>query len=81
MPTDYATIQEAIDNATEGGTVFVYNGTYYESVSIANESITLQGENANVTTIHGNGTADEVVSVTGHYVKVSGFTVRGSSTP
>ncbi|HUV02229.1 MAG TPA: hypothetical protein VMW67_02095 [Desulfobacteria bacterium] len=27
VPTDYPTIQQAIDNASSGDTIFVYNGT------------------------------------------------------
>ena len=81
VPTDYPTIQEAIDAASSGDTVFVYNGTYYEDsgVSISKNNITLQGEDANTTTIHGMWTAGKVVYVTGDYVNVSDFTVTGST--
>jgi parallel beta-helix repeat protein len=74
-------IQAAVDNAGEGDTIFVWNGTYYEGggVSISKERITLQGEDANTTTIHGKWTADNVVYVSGNYVNVSGFTVTGSA--
>ena len=33
-PGNYSTIQEAINDANNGDTVFVYNGTYYEHVTI-----------------------------------------------
>jgi len=81
VPTDYATIQEAVDAASPGDTVFVYNGTYYDDdgVKIEKDRITLQGEDANTTTIHGKWAAEEVVYVSGDYVNVSGFTVTGSS--
>ena len=81
VPTDYPTIQQAIDAASLGDTVFVWNGTYYEGngVNISEDSITLQGEDANTTTIHGRWTAEGVVYVRGDYVNVSGFTVTGSS--
>ena len=80
VPTDYPTIQQAIDAASPGDTVFVYNGTYYEGngVSISKNRITLQGEDKNSTTIHGKWTAEKVVYVTGNYVNVSVFSVTGS---
>jgi nitrous oxidase accessory protein len=43
VPDDYSTIQEAVNNANVGDTVFVRNGTYYENVVI-NKSLTLVGE-------------------------------------
>lgn len=79
VPTDYPTIQQAIDATLPGDRVFVWNGTYYESVIISNDSITLQGEDANTTTIHGKWLAEKVVYVSGNYVNISGFTVTSSS--
>ena len=43
-PGNYTKIQDAIDNSTEGDTVFVFSGTYYESILIW-KSISLVGEN------------------------------------
>ena len=37
VPDDFPTIQEAIENAEEGDTVFVKNGTYNENVVINNQ--------------------------------------------
>ncbi len=39
-PNNYTQIQDAIDNASEGDTVFVFNGTYFEHVTV-NKSINL----------------------------------------
>ena len=31
---NYTKIQDAVDNASSGDTIFVYNGTYYEHIAI-----------------------------------------------
>jgi parallel beta-helix repeat protein len=78
VPNDYYTIQEAIDAASEGDTVFVKSGTYEESVSI-DQPVSLIGENPATTTIIGdyrlNGT---VVLIRHNNVNVTGFTVQPS---
>lgn len=76
-PGNYTKIQDAIDNASSGDTVFVYNGTYYENVVI-NKNISLIGEDKNITIIDGER-KDNVIKITNDYVNVSGFTIRNSS--
>jgi len=49
---DYVTIQKAIDAADDGDTVYIYNGVYYESLSVS-KSITLIGEDNKYTIIDG----------------------------
>ena len=40
VPDQFATIQEAINNASAGDTIFVRKGTYHENI-IVNKSLTL----------------------------------------
>ena len=45
VPDNYPSIAAAVGNASQGDTVLVKAGTYYENVAI-NKSITITGENA-----------------------------------
>jgi len=47
---DYTQIQKAIDDASDGDTIFVHNGTYYETL-IINKSINLIGASKDKTII------------------------------
>ena len=77
VPTEHPTIQEAINHANPGDTIFVDNGTYYEHLVI-NKSISLIGEDRNTTIIDG-GEADTVISITTSNVTVKGFTIQRSA--
>jgi len=74
-PNNYTKIQDAINDSSNGDTVFVYIGTYYESIEI-DKSITLIGEDRNNTIIDANMSGD-VVYVSADWVNISGFTIRG----
>ena len=73
VPDDYPTIQEAIDHASDGDTIFVRDGRYYENIHM-NKSICLVGENKHGTIIDGNFTGT-VVAITADNVNVSNFTI------
>jgi parallel beta-helix repeat protein len=73
-PGNYTSIQSAIDNASDGDTIFVYNGTYYENIVIY-KTINLIGESKTGTIIDGNRSGD-VVNVTADHVKIKGFTIQ-----
>jgi parallel beta-helix repeat protein len=77
VPVDFLTIQEAINNATDGDVVFVYNGTYHENV-VVNKTVSLAGEDFGITILDG-GASDFTVRVDSDNVTVSGFTIRNSS--
>jgi parallel beta-helix repeat protein len=78
VPNNYTTIQEAIDNATAGDTIYVWAGTYNENV-IVNKTVTLIGNGSANTTIDGGGT-NNVVTITTDWVNLTGFKVTNSGT-
>ena len=53
VPDDYGSIQEAIDSAVDGDTVYVKSGMYHENL-VVNKSLSLIGENVDTTIIDGN---------------------------
>lgn len=74
---NYTKIQDAIDDANPGDTVFVYDESspYYENL-VVNKSISMIGENRETTVVDG-GLSGEVIYVRGiDGVTVSGFTIR-----
>ena len=77
-PGNYSTIQSAIDDASTGDTVFVYDDSspYYENV-VVDKSIQLVGENRESTVIDGSGSRD-VVDIENDWVEIKGFTIRNS---
>ncbi len=84
----YKTIQEAIDNATSGDTIYVKNETYYESVLVNKSNIELVGNSTtDCQIIHyydGSSTIDFAagINITASNVNVTGFniTVSGNYT-
>ena len=50
VPVDQNTIQLGLTNASEGDTVFVSEGIYYENIYINQKSITILSENGNENT-------------------------------
>ncbi len=76
-PGNYSTIQAAINDANPGDTVFVYNGTYDETI-LVNKSIDLIGEDRDITIIDG-GASGDVVSIVVDWVNISGFTIQHAS--
>ena len=73
----YTSIQQAIDNATDGDTIFVHEGTYIEQLHI-NKSITLKGNGSAVTNITGDANGN-VIEISSENVIIEGFHISGSS--
>jgi len=79
---NYTRIQDAIDNASSGDTVFVYDDSspYYEHVRVT-KAINLIGENVNTTTINDNfSQLTAAISLLTRYITIKGFTIKGEAT-
>jgi len=76
-PADFSSIQEAINAASSGDTIYVYNGTYYENV-VLNKTVSLIGENREKTIIDGSGIA-EAIAIIVNNTNLDSFTIQSSS--
>ena len=74
VPENYKTIQEAVNAANPGDTIYVKAGIYYENITV-DKPISLIGENNTTTIIDGNHTGIRI-TVTADNVRIQGFTVR-----
>jgi parallel beta-helix repeat protein len=72
----YQHIQDAIDNAIDGDTVYVYGGTYFENV-IVDKSVELIGED-NSTIVDGDF-KESVLNITADNVKINGFILKNTA--
>ena len=76
-PGNHTTIQGAIDAASPGDTVYVYDGTYDEDIAI-DKPLTLVGNAAETTVIAGSGSGT-TISLTDDWINVTGFTIVPNS--
>jgi parallel beta-helix repeat protein len=73
---NYTTIQAAVDNASDGDTVFVFDeSSPYKELIIVTKSLAIQGENKSTTIIDSGG-----FNISANQVMVSGFTIQNSDT-
>lgn len=73
---NFTSIQEGIDAADSGDTVYVYNGTYNENIVI-DKSLVLVGEDKNITIIDGRS-AGNTIKVNANFVTIRGLTIQKS---
>jgi parallel beta-helix repeat protein len=73
---DYTKIQDAINASSDGNTVYVYSGTYYENV-VVDKSINLTGEDRDNTIIDGGGNGDVVV-ITKNWANITNFNISNA---
>jgi hypothetical protein len=80
VPEDYPTIQGAINDAYEGDTIFVKNGTY--SGIVIDKSLTIEGEDKYTTIIQGGSEPYGAgIRVLADNVRISKFTIQNARGP
>ncbi len=75
-PGEGTPIQDAIDGAEVGDTIYVHGGTYAGNL-VVRKSLTLVGENRSTTVIDGDGSAD-IIRVCVGGCTIRGFTIVGA---
>lgn len=74
---DFAKIQDAINAAGLGDTIYVYNGTYNEYLTV-NKTLTITGQNKQGTIINGS-LSKPVIEIEANNIRVSEFTIQNGS--
>ncbi len=78
-PNNYTKIQDAINDTTNGDTVFVYDDSSpYEENLVVDKSITLLGENKDTTILHGINPFNRTILIQASSVTFEGFTITDS---
>jgi parallel beta-helix repeat protein len=76
--THVKTIQEGINVALNGGSMFVYSGIYNENI-IVNKTLVIEGEDKKSTIIDGQRNGEFVIKVNANMVDICGFTIQNGS--
>ena len=79
--SEYYTIQEALDDASEGDTIRVFSGAHYENIDI-DKPLQLIGDDAGTTTIDGVRKQwieqDDVVKIDANNIRVEGLRIQNA---
>ncbi|MCL2218585.1 MAG: OmpA family protein [Chitinispirillia bacterium] len=77
VPGSFPTIQAALNEAVEGDTVYVRNGTYYENITLVDD-VVLLGQDKKSTIIDGRRRGPVITAADG--AVISGFTIQNGRT-
>ncbi|MHA1853680.1 MAG: right-handed parallel beta-helix repeat-containing protein [Candidatus Heimdallarchaeaceae archaeon] len=77
VPYDYESIQEAINNANPGATIYVCSGNYSESITVNKTGLKIIGESKTNTII--NLQNEKSITITAENTVLKGFTIKESS--
>ena len=77
VPEEYPTIQSAIDSSSDGNTVLVSAGTYYENINFNGKNISVIGEDRETTIIDGGQNGSVVTFESGEEASaiLNGFSI------
>lgn len=78
VPSDYSTIQAAINAAIDGDTISVKFGTYNENI-VLDKKIKLVGELSGSTIIDGKGSGNAVTINNGKDISIERFTIQSNN--
>lgn len=76
VPSDAATVQDAVDDARPGDIVEVSPGTYRESVKVTTDGIVIRGTDRNAVVLDGGHTLANGIYVAADGVRVENLTVH-----
>ena len=71
-------IQNMIDNADDGDTIYISSGIYYEHI-VVDKQLSIIGEGSDTTIVDGMGLDEHIFNIVSDNVDISGFTIMNCS--